>query len=182
MVTCSSGEIYRKSYTRKTKSDKKVHVMGRCIRKTTRYTAKADSRKTRLRSVRMSRRALRTCPRGTIKRNAYMRYTHSGKHILVPESCIRDMGALGKGTRSGPGIGPLRRGELAKHGYSAVQKLSVAERHAALDRAVKEFGGLGVWRKLNAVAVYTRRTAPDASRVFKADMNYIKSKYGLIAF
>lgn len=79
-------------------------------------------------------------------------------------------------------IGPLRRGELVKHGYSHVQKMSDNDRHKALDSAVKEFGGLGVWRKLNAVAVYTKRTAPGASRVFKADMAYIRSKYGLKAF
>jgi hypothetical protein len=90
-----------------------------------------------------------------------------------------------KSTRRSPGsglIGPLRRGELAKHGYSHVQKMSVSDRHEALDSAVKEFGGLGVWRKLNAVAVYTKRTAPGASRVFKEDMAYIRSKYGLKAF
>lgn len=183
MVSCEKGEIYRKSYTRKLKSGDVIRVAGKCIRKTTRYTSKVKSTmKSRLRGVRMSRRALRSCPSGTIKRDAYMRYTRSGKHVLVPESCIRDVGAPGKGLRGGPGIGPLRRGELAKHGYTAVQKMSVDDRHAALDRAVGEFGGLGVWRKLNAVAIYTRRTSPEASRVFKADMDYIRNKYGLKAF
>jgi len=103
--------------------------------------------------------------KGGMKRPTYMRHTKKGVH-----------------TRSGPGIGPLRRGLLAKHGYSSVQKMSVADRHKALDSAVKEFGSLGVWRKLNAVAVYTKRTSPGASWVFKADMDYIRSKYGIKAF
>jgi hypothetical protein len=55
-------------------------------------------------------------------------------------------------------------------------------RHKALSRAVKEFGSLGVWRKLNAVQVYTRRLSPASSKVFKADMDWIRSKYGIKAF
>ena len=106
------------------------------------------------------------------------------------KSYTRKLKARTKNTRRSPGItvsaggliGPLRRGELAKHGYSLVQAMSAGDRHKALDSAVKEFGGLGVWRKLNAVAVYTKRTAPGASRVFKEDMAYIRSKYGLKAF
>lgn len=180
---CGSGKVYRKSYTRKTKRGKSTRVTGKCIRKTTKYTAKASGSKSkRLRGVRLSRRSVKACPTGYIKRAAYMRYTKKGKHILVPEACIKDIGAPGKGIRSGPGIGPLRRGELAKHGYKEVQKMSATDRHAALDRAVKEFGSLGVWRKLNAVAVYTKRTAPAASAVFKSDMDYIRAKYGLKAF
>jgi hypothetical protein len=93
------------------------------------------------------------------------------------------VGAPGKGYAQGkPGIGRLRSGELAKYGYTEVQKLSESARHTALARAIEEFGALGVWRKLNAVSVYTRRVAPSASRVFKADMDWIRVKYGLKAF
>ena len=136
----------------------------------------------------MKRRTLKTCPAGYIKRASYVR-SRAGKKTLVPEQCIRNVGAPGKGLRitsptgrKSPGIGPLRKGELAKHGYSDVVHKSVSERHAALEKAISEFGSLGVWRKLNAVQVYTRRLSPGASKVFKADMDWIRSKYGLKAF
>jgi len=57
--------------------------------------------------------------------------------------------------------------------------MSVGDRHKALDSAVKEFGSLSTWRKLNAVAVYTKRTAPGVSKLFKEDMDYIRAKYGV---
>ena len=84
--------------------------------------------------------------------------------------------------RGGPGIGPLRKGELAKHGYSKVTLLTVKQRHTALNKAIKEFGSLGVWRKLNAVSIYTRRTSPGVSKLFKEDMNWIRNTYGIKAF
>lgn len=181
-MKCNSGKILRKSYTRKTKNGTIVHVPSSCIRKTSIYLTKPKSTmKTRLRGVKTERRTLKKCPQGFIKRNAYMRYTKSGKHSLVSESCIRDLGNPGKGL-STPGIGPLRHGELSKYGYSKVQDLTIKDRHTALDKAVSEFGGLGVWKKLNAIAVYLKRTAPHASNIFKEDMEYIRKKYGLKAF
>ncbi len=100
----------------------------------------------------------------------------------MPEQCIRDIGSPGKGYRDGPGIGPLRKGELTKYGYKNVLELSVADRHAALQKAIAEYGSLGVWRKLNAVAVYTKRTLPHISKIFKADMDWIRAKFGIKAF
>ena len=129
----------------------------------------------------MSRRALRSCPAGYIKRASYAR-TRKGRKTVVPEQCIRNVGSPGKGLKGGPGIGPLRKGELAKFGYAHVVSLPVAKRHAALTRAVKAFGSLGVWRKLNAVQVYTRRLSPASSKVFKADMDWVRGKYGIKAF
>ena len=80
-----------------------------------------------------------------------------------------------------PGIGPLREGELSQFGYAGVAKLSVAQRHAALKKAVDTFGSLTVWRKLNAVAVYTKHTSPHVSRIFKSDMAWIRREFGLKA-
>ena len=76
-------------------------------------------------------------------------------------------------------IGPLRKGELAKYGYQHVVDLTVAQRKTALRKAIEAFGPLGVWRKLNAVAVYTKHTAPKSSRVFKEDMNWIRTEFGI---
>lgn len=133
----------------------------------------------RLRGYSMKNRSLKNCPTGYIKRAAFVRYTKKGKHSLVREECIRNVGSPGKGYSDGPGIGPLRKGELLKHGYVRVTTMSVADRHKALDSAVKEFGSLGTWRKLNAVAVYTKRTSPSVSKIFKEDMDYIRAKYGV---
>lgn len=144
-------------------------------------TTRKLSTKMRLRGYAMKNRTLKNCPSGYIKRAAFVRYTKKGKHSLVREQCIHNVGSPGKGFRDGPGIGPLRHGELMKHGYAKVVDMTVAARHKALDSAVKEFGSLTVWRKLNAIAVYTKRTAPHSSKIFKADMAYIRSKYGVKA-
>jgi hypothetical protein len=172
---------YRKSYTRKGK-----RVAGACIRSQTRYASPLKVSRVSMRGVRMSKRALRACPTGFIKRASFRRSTRSGRKTTVPEQCIRNVGAPGKGlTVSGktePGIGALRSGELAKFGYSHVVSKSKTARHKALTRAVKAYGSLGVWRKLNAVQVYTRRLSPASSKVFKGDMNWIRSKYGIKAF
>lgn len=174
---CSRGKFYRKSYTRKGK-----RISGRCIRSQTRYTRRHKVNHSALRGVRMTRRALQSCPSGYIKRAAFVRRTRSGKRSVVPEQCIHDVGAPGKGLAGGPGIGALRKGELAKHGYSHVAQMGVTDRHRALESAIKEFGSLGVWRKLNAVHVYTRRLSPAVSRIFKKDMDWIRAKFGIKAF
>lgn len=73
-------------------------------------------------------------------------------------------------------IGPLKKGELKAVGYSATAKVS--GRHRALTKAIKRYGPLSTYRKLNAVAVYTKRTAPAASKTFKADRNWVGRKAG----
>jgi hypothetical protein len=57
--------------------------------------------------------------------------------------------------------------------------MAVAARRAALRQAIAEYGALTVWRKLNAVHVYTRTLAPSSSKTFKSDMNWIKATFGL---
>jgi hypothetical protein len=81
--------------------------------------------------------------------------------------------------KPGPGIGPLRKGELAVFGYINVAALSEAKRHLALGRAVRVYGALSVFRKLNAVYVYTRYTAPVSSAIFKVDRDWVKEYYGV---
>jgi hypothetical protein len=99
---------------------------------------------------------------------------------------VKDRGLPGKGYQGkgpfgpqrGPGIGKLREGELSQFGYSGVSKLSESQRHTALKKAIAQYGPLSVFRKLNAVAVYTKYTSPGVSRVFKSDMAWIRSSYG----
>jgi hypothetical protein len=110
--------------------------------------------------------------RRTIRRRAYTR--KSGVH--VPSGMIADVGHPGKGVlgTGEPGIGKLKKGELSKVGYHRTAKAS--SRHRALSKAMKRYGPLSTYRKLNAVAVYTKRTAPGASKTFRADRNWVGRK------
>ncbi len=122
----------------------------------------------------------RRCRRGTIKRSAYTRKTRKSGRIYVPASCIPNVGNPGKGLRTGgPGIGPLREGDLARFGYHDVVRMTAGQRHIALHRAVEKYGALTVFRKLNAVYVYTRNTAKASSRIFKTDRDWVKEHYGM---
>ena len=72
-------------------------------------------------------------------------------------------------------IGPLKKGKLSKLGYNVSDKTSTRRR--AVDRAVAKYGKLSALRKLNAVAVYTRRTSPKKSKTFKSDVRYVQKKH-----
>ena len=78
-----------------------------------------------------------------------------------------------------PGIGPLRHGDLTQFGYEHVTSLSEGRRHLALASAVKKYGALSIWRKLNAVFIYTKHTAPASSAIFKVDRDWVKAHYGV---
>jgi len=82
----------------------------------------------------------------------------------------------GRRTRRRRLIGPLKQGLLKKVGYSVTARTS--RRHAAVKRAVKKYGRTSTIRKLNAVAVYTRRTSPAKSRTFKSDMKFAQKMRG----
>ncbi len=95
----------------------------------------------------------------------------------VPAGCIRNRGLPGKGPREGEGIGSLRKGELIKYGYS--YRLADSARQKALKKAVKAYGALSVYRKLDAVTKYSVRTAPDASKIFERDRDWVKANFEL---
>lgn len=138
------------------------------------------------------------CPKGYILRKGYTRkfrpnvkstgftVRRKGKtftvypkaeEIRVPSGCIKNRGLPGKGPIEGEGIGPLRKGALIKYGYQ--YRLPNSVRHVSLKRAVKRYGPLLVYRKLNAVAKLSMRTAPDASTIFSKDRNWIRNNYEL---
>lgn len=148
----------------------------------------------------LSRKA---CPPGQIERKPYVRrYTTAvrekgftvkrkdgtsyrvypkAQSMVVKSRCIKDRGLPGKGPKEGEGIGRLRKGELKKYGYSS--QLVAEKRHAILKKAVEEYGPLGVYRKLDAVAKYTVRTLPEKSKVYAADRDWIAATYKpLVAF
>lgn len=136
------------------------------------------------------------CPSGYILRKSYTRkfknatkklgFTVRRNHkvytvrpransVHVPAACIKDRGLTGKGPRDGKGIGPLRKGELIKYGYS--YRLPDSQRRSALKKAVDRYGALSVYRKLDAVAKLSMRSAGDASKIFKMDRDWIRSNY-----
>jgi hypothetical protein len=198
---CPAGYVKRSSY----KTSTGTTVPARCIRSTSPYGESRKNFRTRtLRKAnqRLSRAGItpytantrKVCPPGKILRKAYVRRYTTGirkkgytvrrgnktyraypksKSTIVKAACIEDRGLKGKGPQQ---IGPLRKGELLKHGYSYRKPADV--RHAALRKAEKEFGALGIYRKLNAVAKLSKRTAPQASRVFKEDRDWIRKTMG----
>lgn len=114
------------------------------------------------------------CKAKQILRSAYTR--KSGK--TVKAACIRNVGRPGKGLRTGgPGIGTLKKGLLAKFGYSDITNKSDQVRHASLNKAVKAYGPLSVFRKLNAAYVYTKNTSPASSAIFLTDRDWIRKTY-----
>ena len=188
MTTNSCPEGFHKRAGYKTKTGKIVAPS--CVRS----TINTKSTRKLLPSIKSLSR--KVCPPGMIERKAYgRRYstvvlhegfkkkTKSGKTITikphkhhltyVKQKCIKDIGLPGKGENK---IGPLRKGELSKYGYTL--KIAESQRHKALKNAIIEFGALGVYRKLDAVAKLTSRTIPEASKMFEKDRNWVKETYG----
>ena len=77
-----------------------------------------------------------------------------------------------------PGIGPLKSGELSRFGYDHVVSMTLYARKVALGKAEKEYGALTLFRKLNALYVYTKRSSPASSAIFLMDRNWVRSTYG----
>lgn len=92
-------------------------------------------------------------------------------------SYIRDRGAKGRWqtVHRMLGIGPLKKGDLTAFGYSHTKP--TAERHEALSKAVSTYGRASTIRKLNAIAVYSKRTAPSRSKTYRTDMHYVQKKF-----
>ena len=86
---------------------------------------------------------------------------------------IPDVGAAGKGPRV---IGKLKKGMLTQYGYHPVE--AKTNRHKALSKGVsKGEKPLAVMRRLIAISTLTKRTAPRASRIYKQDAMWVRSKY-----
>lgn len=198
---CPAG--YHKRMTYRSASGKTVPA--RCVKSTTVYAESSKEFKRgvsqkaarRLRSAGITSttvKAQNACPPGKVLRKAYVRrfrtnvrergYTvkrgnqmyrvyPKSRSTIVEAACIKDRGLEGKGPQQ---IAPLRKGELLKFGYT--YRKTDMERHEALRKAVKAFGPLGVYRKLDAVSKLSKRTAPKASIVFKKDRDWIKRHFG----
>ena len=118
-----------------------------------------------------------TCKRGMHPRKSHTRkaYTRkTGTHVkairVKAASCVRGYKGPGKG------IGTLKKGMLSKYGYMTSK--SSRSRHIALNAAVKHDGPLSVYRRLNALAVYTKRTSPTTSKTALSDRAFVAEKVG----
>lgn len=118
-----------------------------------------------------------TCKKGLHPRKSYTRKAYTRKtraHVAAtkvhPTSCVRGYQGPGKG------IGTLKKGALARYGYGTSK--TARSRHIALNAAVKHDGALTVYRRLNALATYTKRTAPTTSKAALADRAYVGEKHG----
>lgn len=201
---CPKGYHKRSSYT----SKQGHRVAPRCVKAQTVYNESRKNysrrmlqrQKERLEAVGHFNTKKLHCPPGKVERKGYVRrfgatimkkgYTVkrlSGKEyhvkpakssIYVKPGCIKDKGDPHVKTPSpGKGILFLRKGELKKYGY--VFRYPTHVRHVALNKAIQEFGALGVYHKLDAVEKLSKHSAPSASKVFKEDRDWLKETYKL---
>jgi hypothetical protein len=127
-----------------------------------------------------------------IERSAYTRRAHrrhafkrsngatihatTVKRSRVQSGKVKDRGAPGKWSdKHGPGIGQLKQGALSRFGYSSTAKPE--SRHKSLRKAVRKYGSLSTFRKLQAISIYTKRTSKGKSKTYKADRNWVKKTF-----
>jgi hypothetical protein len=162
---CPRGYVKRKGYTRKNTGK---HVVARCIRSTSPYSSATEKK----------RKSRKACPPGKIPRASYTRHmvnsAGSRKPVRVKSTCVK-----GSSTPAQT-IGPLRKGELKRFGYS--YKLPESVRHHAMKAAIKNLGPLDVYRKLDAVAKLSVTKNKQAHMVFSADRDWIRAHWVLKAF
>ena len=119
-------------------------------------------------TVRRSRKRI-TVHRGS-KTYSYVRKAGVSRVKPVP---IPDVGAAGKGTKV---IGPLKKGMLTQYGYHPVEAMT--NRHKSLAKGISQGEKpLAVFRRLMAISTLTKRTAKRASRIYKQDAKWIRTKY-----
>ena len=184
----------KKSITKsqlKTSLNKSLKVK---VKKDLRKTAtpeKKQWRKNTIQKLKKSKQAARrkygtiNCPKGTIMREGYIRKAYIRKNgtrvakKIVPPSCIKKRGAKDKYKvpRGKSGIGPLKKGELSKHGYSGVKELGVRKRRKALVGAIDEYGAPTIMKKLGAIKTLLKRTSPDYSKIYMDNMKWLRKKY-----
>jgi len=110
----------------------------------------------------------KSCPKGTISRKSYKK--KSG--IKVKSTCVKSTSLRSKGIKPKKVIPKLKSGSLTKYGYSVHNTKSI--RHKALKKAYKTYGYSLLIKKLNAVRVLSRNTAPKNSKIYADDMKYVE--------
>ena len=94
----------------------------------------------------------------------------SGKIMRKNGVCTKNTGKPGKGVR----LFTLRKGGRSQFGYKNVAEKSELARHRALMRAIRAGEPvLGLFRRLNALMVLTKRTNPALSSIYKKDRDWV---------
>lgn len=116
----------------------------------------------------------RSCSRGSIRRKSYNRRSRSGHRVHVKSTCIPDRGLPGHG----PKILPIpERGVLSRFGYMNVKDTPEEKRHAALKRAINEYGHRKTIGHLVLISNLVHRSDPAAYAIFKRDQEWISAMY-----
>lgn len=119
------------------------------------------------------RRVTRKVVRVTRKDGTSYTYVRKSRRTKVRPSYAYDVGTIGQPKSR---IGPLKHGMLTKFGYHPVE--AKTNRYKALSRGIsKGEKPLAVMRRLIAISTLTKRTLPRASRIYKADAMWVRSKY-----
>jgi hypothetical protein len=108
------------------------------------------------------------CDDGKIRRRSYTR--RDG--VYVRSACVKDMGLPGKTPAAKRVLPKLTPGRLSRYGY--VSTKSATHRRAALRKAVNAEGYATIIRRLVAVSNYNSRSAPEAHRVMRSDIEWMK--------
>lgn len=181
--TCKKGTSRRRSYTRKNG----VRVTSACVS----HTAKVNRRSSiRCPPGHVARTSYVRRLTSRVKQAGYVRRTPSGrmitvhpkkKSIAVPAGCVPAHGHVAQvqarpqpqpQARPQVQIGPLKKGELRKYGYSYKNPEQI--RRIALAKAISVDGRSTVYHRLNAVAKLSVSRAPEASKIFAADRNWVR--------
>jgi hypothetical protein len=110
----------------------------------------------------------KSCPKGTVSRKSYRK--KSG--VKVKSACVKSTSLRSRGVMPKRVLPKLKTGSLTKYGYHIHDTKSI--RHKALKKALKAYGFATLIRKLNAVRVLSRNTAPLNSKKYTDDIKYIE--------
>jgi hypothetical protein len=105
----------------------------------------------------------------TATRRAYTRHI-SGGTVRVKSTRIRNRGLPGKGPYTLP---PLSPGKL--YGYTV--SANVPNRYKSLTFAMKSNSPLAVFRRLQILARYLKRTSPSARRTVLTNAAWVRTKF-----
>ena len=72
-------------------------------------------------------------------------------------------------------IGPLKKGNLTECGYRVNKTMKL--RRKSLKCAVKKYGALSTFRKLNALSTLSKNRNPEMSRKTRKDREWVKTTY-----
>ena len=129
--------------------------------------------KSALRSSHVRRVTRKVVRVGATKGRASYSYVRQAGMSRVSAVPAKDVGAAGKSTKV---IGSLKGGMLTKYGYHPVE--AKTNRYKALSKGIsKGEKPLAVMRRLVAISTLTKRTLPRASRIYKQDAMWVRSKY-----